>query len=242
MNLSPRREQILGAIIQEYTETAEPVSSQVLHEKYEVDASPATIRAEMFELEKDGYLEQPHTSAGRAPSGKAYRYFVDNLMKERKSALTPKERQHIDRQVGQGSQNPHSLSQRIAQVIAEISENGAVGGILDTGEFYKSGLSGLFEMPEFHEYDRMMRVTSVFDDFEDYVNDIMRRFFGDELSVFIGNENPIRTMRDETIIMTRYPLPNGLEGAAAMIGPIRMRYGRNIALMKYITSVMNSHN
>ena len=92
-NLDERKKKILQAIVEEYIETAEPVSSGSLLEKNDLDCSSATIRNEMAELEKCGYLDKPHTSAGRVPSQKGYRYYVDELLREDK--LTLKEINYI---------------------------------------------------------------------------------------------------------------------------------------------------
>ena len=80
--LDDRKKQILQAIIEEYINTAEPVSSGALVQKYNLDYSSATIRNEMADLEKSGYLDKPHTSAGRVPSAEGYRYYVNELLKE----------------------------------------------------------------------------------------------------------------------------------------------------------------
>lgn len=79
--LDERKRKILKEIVDEYIESAEPVSSAVIVEKYEQDISSATVRNSMAELEKEGYLEKPHTSAGRVPSAKGYRLYVDELLK-----------------------------------------------------------------------------------------------------------------------------------------------------------------
>lgn len=81
VNLDDRKKIILNAIIDDYIETAEPVGSRTIAKKYEVGVSSATIRNEMSDLEELGYLEQPHTSAGRVPSDKGYRYYVNELVK-----------------------------------------------------------------------------------------------------------------------------------------------------------------
>lgn len=81
MELSERKQQILKAIIAEYIRTAEPVGSKALAALPELAFSSATIRNEMSELEEMGYLEKPHTSAGRVPSHKGYRFYVDHLMR-----------------------------------------------------------------------------------------------------------------------------------------------------------------
>lgn len=82
MELSARKKQILKAIIGDYIRTAEPVGSKALTEGHELPFSSATIRNEMSELEEMGYLEKPHTSAGRIPSPQGYRLYVDELMEK----------------------------------------------------------------------------------------------------------------------------------------------------------------
>lgn len=77
--METRQQEILNLVIKEYIETAEPVGSQILVEKYKLDISPAPVRMEMVELSEGGYLNQPYTSAGRVPTDKAYRFFVDQL-------------------------------------------------------------------------------------------------------------------------------------------------------------------
>ena len=78
--LDDRKSQVLRAVIEDYIETAEPVGSRTIARKHRLGVSPATIRNEMADLEETGYLEQPHVSAGRIPSDKGYRFYVDTLM------------------------------------------------------------------------------------------------------------------------------------------------------------------
>ena len=88
MELSERKKQILKAIIGDYIRTAEPVGSKALTEGHELPFSSATIRNEMSELEDMGYLEKPHTSAGRIPSPQGYRLYVDELMREKEDEIS----------------------------------------------------------------------------------------------------------------------------------------------------------
>ena len=237
--MDSRLEQILGAIIREYTCNAEPVSSQLLCGKYDLGISPATIRSVMTILEKEGYLEQPHTSAGRIPTGKAYRYFVDNLGEARGKILSTKETEYIDGKMESSKKEPREKAKCVAEVISEMSDNLAIGGVVDTGEFYKIGMSSLFDMPEFHEYERARRIVAIMEEFDRQFDRILSRFLDGEIEILIGRENPIRRIQDETVIATRFPLPGGYHGAAFMIGPIRMQYEKNIALMRYISQKMN---
>ena len=85
--LTARQTQILKALIDEYITTAEPVGSESLEKKYSLGVSPATVRNEMFALTRNGYLRQPHTSAGRIPTPKAMKFYIDQLMEERQMTV-----------------------------------------------------------------------------------------------------------------------------------------------------------
>ena len=91
MDLSERKLKILQAIISDFIRSAEPVGSRTLSKKYDLGVGPATIRNEMADLEDDGYLTHPHTSAGRVPSEKAYRLYVNELMKKRELSQAEKD-------------------------------------------------------------------------------------------------------------------------------------------------------
>lgn len=242
MDMTPRQEKILGTIIKEYTQTAKPVSSGLLCEKYNFKVSTATIRNEMLHLEENDFLKQPHTSAGRVPSEKAYRYFVDNLLKTREGLINQEEKKYIQSEIDTSTDNPQFMSQQIAKVISDISDNFVLSGIVNTGEFFKIGFSRLFGMSEFHEYERILRIVSIFDEFENYTDLIFENVLEETPSVAIGNENSIEDIRDEAVITIAYPLPGGYNGATAIVGPLRMQYEKNIALMKYISQFMQKQN
>lgn len=99
MELTPRRQRILRAIVEQYIQTAEPVSSKEVAKLASLTCSSATIRNDMAALEKMGYLEQPHTSAGRIPSPKGYRIYVNELMEEHKLSLQETERMNASLQL-----------------------------------------------------------------------------------------------------------------------------------------------
>src|SRR6516164_7010184 len=96
--LDRRKTSILGTVVYEYIATGEPVGSATLTQKYNLGISPATVGAEMAALEDEGYLDQPHTSAGRVPSDRGYRYYVDRLMLP--EILGAKERELIHSELG----------------------------------------------------------------------------------------------------------------------------------------------
>src|SRR5215469_578431 len=99
--LDRRKTSILGTVVYEYIATGEPVGSATLTQKYNLGVSPATVRAEMASLEDEGYLDQPHTSAGRVPSDRGYRYYVDHIMLP--ETLTADEKARIQAEVRQAS-------------------------------------------------------------------------------------------------------------------------------------------
>lgn len=117
--LEERKKQILQAIIEEYINTAEPVSSNLLVEGYGLEFSSATIRNEMAELEKMGYLEKTHTSSGRVPSEKGYRFYVDELLKD--DNISIEEIKYISDKLETKVNEIEDLTQITANTISEIT-------------------------------------------------------------------------------------------------------------------------
>lgn len=119
MQLDARKEKILQAIVQDYILTAEPVSSRAIARKYQLGVSPATIRNEMADLEEMGLIEQPHASAGRIPSDKGYRYYVNLLMEKRPLPL--KEREYIRTRFAERMRALEEVIRRTGELLAEMS-------------------------------------------------------------------------------------------------------------------------
>lgn len=117
MNLDDRKKKILSSVVEDYIVSAEPVGSKTLVDKYHLEYSSATIRNEMKLLEEGGYLEQPHVSAGRIPSTKGYRYYVDNLMKE--SNLSMLDINYIDNNIT-GYGDTEKLFEQAADVVSKV--------------------------------------------------------------------------------------------------------------------------
>ena len=119
MNLSERKLKILQAIIADFIRTAEPVGSRTISRNYELGVSPATIRNEMSDLEEMGYLTHPHTSSGRVPSEKAYRLYVNEMMRKRE--LTDEEKDTIAAQLHSNVDELEKIVQRAAHILSEIT-------------------------------------------------------------------------------------------------------------------------
>ena len=121
MDLDARKQKILQAIIQDYISSAEPVGSRTIARKYDLGVSAATIRNEMFDLEIMGYLEQPHTSSGRIPSLKGYRFYVDYLLKPTK--ITDAEKQFVRAWLQDKVSSVDQIFQSTAKILARITHN-----------------------------------------------------------------------------------------------------------------------
>ncbi len=117
--MDERKRRILKVITDDYIASAEPVGSRTIARKYNLGLSPATIRNEMADLEDEGYLEQPHTSAGRIPSDRGYRYYVDALMEQRE--LRPDEATAIKRELAAREQALNSLIHQAARILAQFT-------------------------------------------------------------------------------------------------------------------------
>lgn len=120
MELSDRKKKILQLVVDDYIETAAPVSSKSITEKYMTSISSATVRSELSTLEELGYLSQPHTSAGRVPSKEAYRLYVNELMVKEK--LSPKELDYIERIFTEKVNGMDDVIKTTAKVISELTQ------------------------------------------------------------------------------------------------------------------------
>lgn len=205
----------------------------------------ATIRGEMNDLESMGFLAQFHTSGGRVPTDIAYRFYVDNFIDPGKLKPNPNDRKKIATAIDTARSNPHQLNKNIARTLSDICDNLVITNIDQDDDFFKFGLSGLFELPDFKELDKAFRLTSFFDEFENIFN----RFEGqlisamsgkfEDMNILIGDENRVGNMKDETVMFARYNLPSNFSGSLTLIGPTRMNYERNIGLVRYTTGELN---
>ena len=119
MLLDERKKRILEAVIEEYNATAEPVGSSKIANDYNLGFSPATIRNDMAALEELGYLDKPHTSAGRVPSSKGYRLYVDMIMKEK--SLSEKEKEIIDNTLKEDIIKFDSLMKEASNILSRLT-------------------------------------------------------------------------------------------------------------------------
>lgn len=334
MQLDERKMKILQAIIRTYLETGEPVGSRTISKYTDLNLSSATIRNEMSDLEELGYIVQPHTSAGRIPSDKGYRLYVDELMEEKDREVdelkelmlervdkmelllkqvarvlaantnyatmisTPKyqrskvkfiqlsrvestkivaliviegnilKNQMID--VEEPIDNDTVLKLNILLntylsgltideinlgMITQMKEQAGnhvalVSDVIDAVaeairaeedlEIYTSGTTNIFKYPELSDSQRASQLLSTFEEkqqLNDLVNETLAKSGENHgIQVYIGNESPIQTMKECSVVTATYELEEGVQGTIGIIGPKRMDYEK---VMKTLKSLMN---
>lgn len=243
--LTPRQSALIATIVSKYTQVAKPVSSKELEKTGFFGLRSATIRNEMNDLESLGYLSQLHTSGGRVPTDIAYRFYVDNFIDPEKLEPNQKDKKKISSVINESANDPHRLNKNIALALSNICENLVITNIDRNDDFFKFGLSGLFELPDFHEFDRAFRLTSFFDQFEDMFMQIEKHVLSSiedkykDLNICIGDENKINNVKEETVMFAKYKLPHNYSGSMTLVGPTRMNYEKNIGLIKYTTKELN---
>lgn len=248
--ISNRQEILLNFVVREYVRTAKPIGSVLVADKSNLHLSSATIRNEMFDLEQAGYLSQLHTSGGRVPTDKTYRYFVNSLLEnEADLYLEAEYKNKIKRALMGVPSDPREINKIVARVLSNLSENLVITGISQDEDFFKKGLAGLFEHPEFRENNKVFQLASFFEEFENLFQFIEREFFntlgsphGVPVQIMIGKESPFRQIQHETVMCAKYGLPGNCIGSLTLVGPTRMDYEKNIALIKFITEELQKIN
>lgn len=223
MKINERKELILLTLIKEYIKTAQPISSGFLVEKYKLGISSATARNDMAELEEDGYIFQPHTSAGRIPTESAYNYYVDNYLinkKNKSKHFKNLEKIFID--------SEEDLK-KIARLIADTSKN-AVFWAFHKNDLYYTGISNLFIQPEFKQNDIVYNVSAIIDRMEEIIADIFDKLKIGE-NIFIGEKNPFGNFLSTVLLKYNYKKQVGVVG---LLGPIRMDYEKNLEIINFL--------
>ncbi len=239
--MTRRQAALLAQIINEYRDNAEPISSKLLSRAGFYGLSSATIRAEMNQLEQSGYLVHLHTSGGRVPTDKGYRYFVNNIVESEDRPLDPRLKRQIQASLTEAGDDLRELNRVLAQTLAHMTGNLVITAIENVPDFYKTGLASLFEYPEFQEVRHLARLASFSDQFERLFVRVEREMTRDDsINVFIGRESPLDNIEEETIMVGRYDLPYGHRGSVTIVGPMRMDYAKHLGLLRHSQLVLNA--
>ena len=343
MDLDERKLKILQAIIRNYLETGEPVGSRTISKYTDLNLSSATIRNEMADLEELGYIIQPHTSAGRIPSDKGYRLYVDHMILEKEQLnQATQEVKEMHKILLEREDKMESVLKQMAKMLAENTNyatmisapqvrgnklkfiqisrvdprqilttivvegnviknsiisvadslddetllklnillntnlNGLaiesinlamisklkqqagvyadlVGEVMDVVasvikddeniEIYTSGANNIFKYPELADNQRASELITTFEEkqmLSELVQDTLTEDKGTGIQVYIGNETPVKTMKDCSVVTATYELEEGMKGTIGIIGPRRMDYDKVISTLKTLKSQLDT--
>lgn len=337
--LSDRKMKILHAVIKNYLETGEPVGSRTISKYTDLHLSSATIRNEMADLEDLGYIFQPHTSAGRIPSDKGYRLYVDMLMQDKEQELEElksvmlEKTDRVEKVLKQAAKvlaantnyatmvsspvnrrnslkfiqlSPVDAHQIVAVIvmsgnviknkiidvgemlgnetllklnmllnttlngmsieeinlglIARLKEQAgihsnvisdvldAVADIIqveDDMEIYTSGATNIFKYPELSDKQSAQEILNAFEEKQQLAELVTETLSSEEnhgIQVYIGDEAPVKTMRDCSVVTATYDLGDGMKGTIGIIGPKRMDYEHVMKTLKTLQSKLDAIN
>ncbi|MBX4205419.1 MAG: DeoR family transcriptional regulator [Candidatus Doudnabacteria bacterium] len=229
-----RHQKILAAIVKEYSEAANPVGSKEIVERYGLKVSSATIRNDMAELEAQGYIMQPHKSAGRVPTDKGYRFFINELM--RRFELSEKERKILRDEVHKLKLVHEQLGRSISHLLAQVSGQAAFA--LLPNEASATGLSKIIGEPELSDPKIVKDVTELFENIDSYSSRLVKK---SEVTAeaFIGGESPIPVPKNLSLVVQNVQFKGGKKGVIGIVGPKRMSYAKNLSLLEYLSKLIS---
>jgi len=211
--MTDRQSKLLQAIVEQYAEVAAPVGSSLLAKVFGV--SSATIRAEMAELERHGFITQPHTSAGRIPTDKGYRFYVNQIAEPGTESLTENRAQRaLSARVASGGL-PEQTIRNTVDTLVELTHN---LGLATIGEqLYMSGLSNLFGQPEFMQVGQVQQVARLLDNLEPWL--------------YEAAPNQVGGGAGCSLIISRFRSPFSDSSYIGVLGPTRQSYRDVMALV-----------
>jgi len=236
--MKERTLRILTALINDFVESATPVASKKLLESGEFSVSSATVRNEFALLEEIGLIESPHVSSGKIPTEKGYRFFVDQLLQE-----DADEEQKIQELFAKHMKEYHLEKAReslfdMIKLCSHLSGNVAFASIENDQSLYL-GLSKVLRSPEFiAEPERGAQIVEVFERREKFQEMLtsLKLPIG-KVKIFIGNENLFEEVQSCAMLVLRYET-KGVQGHIGILGPMRMNYGYNRALLRNVVGLL----
>lgn len=225
--LTERQEKILNCIVGEYIDAKTPVSSKILSKKYKFGIKPPTMRIEFQKLTDLGYLVQPHTSAGRMPTDKGYRFYVDNLHSSAFSQGFDSIEKELEDSLG--------FFQAMTRKIAELTSNLAITYFPEEDIVFKEGWDEIFKEPEFEDSAFIAKFMEAVQSFEKHIDEISD---SDDPRVFIGKENKVVLAPEFSTIVSKIHLPKKKEGVVVILGPKRMAYDKNVGIMNSLIKLL----
>lgn len=230
--MTERQAAILSAIIEQHAEVAAPVGSVMMAKLFNV--SSATVRAEMARLEEMGYITHPHTSAGRVPTDKGYRWYVNSLNEQAKPEILDRTARAIDTRLRNAGE-PDQAIRSAVRTLVELTQNVGLATIGDA--LYVRGLVNLFDQPEMMDFGSAREVASLLDNLEPWLREAG---LNQPLSVYIGRENPIGKSSGCALIISRFRSPYSDRSYIGVLGPTRQDYRTVINLVGHTGKMLET--
>lgn len=263
LDAGARNSAIFGIIVSHYIDTAEPVGSKLVAERLGGALSSASVRNVMADLEEQGLIHQPHTSAGRVPTDKGYRYYVDYLMQPEE--LSEDEKVWMSQELSK-ARSIEAVAEKATRVISDLTGNAALlyfknlrrvsflNYLLDEvvemrklNDFFEEddalfveGVRRVFEQPEFfQDVVKFKHLLELLDDEEDLIQIFSQGLqeVTPAMHITIGHEN--ESLDNVSVVSKDYWVRNIPIGSIAVLGPTRMRYPKVISVVDYATRAMS---
>lgn len=235
-DITQRQTEILKVIIKEYTDTGEPVGSEILEKKYKLGVSPATIRNEMVLLAKNGYIKKAHFSSGRVPSAKGFRFYINKIMKEKE--MSTADEVAYKNSVWDERGERHKLLAQATKVLAHRTGLVSVAAT-NSGDMYYSGVSNLLSIHEFIDreiekylFDRLDEVS-----YWERILERMEKVEG-EIYYLLGDDDLRDPMYESCASVFCEFEADKVKGIIGVVGPKRMNYDTVSPQLKFFSSLL----
>ncbi len=226
MPLTERQKRIFQLVLEGYIASGQPIGSAWVVDQLSDDVSSATVRNELVALEQAGLLRAPHTSAGRVPTEEGYRHYIETFMHP---ARVDREVKKMAHEIS-SAETPEERVRTIARELSELAGNVVLVGV-DPRSLYAIGMGRMYDAPESDDAAVMRNISYALDRADDLLDNLFEvaRSADNSVQILIGKQNPI----DEnlSLMVTTYASSDG-QRIMALLGFMRMRYDRNIALMQ----------
>ena len=230
--MNARKQQFLEYVILDYIDTAQPVSSFSIQKKYQLPYSSATIRNELSELEEEGYLTQVHTSSGRIPTDKGYRYYVNRLL-GRQEIL--KQYASVTHRLLNDINKINEIHLKLKQLLflfANESGNVAMGK-LSSDLILEEGVYNFLTQPGFSSVEFIHNALEDLEKIKSHIDEISQDVDKGTYKLYIGEESPHTAMHKYSVIVGKFSIDSD-DGTIVVVGPKGMQYAKNIALVEYM--------
>lgn len=236
-DLNQRQIEILKVIIKEYSETGQPVGSEILEKKYKLGVSPATIRNEMVELAKKGYLKKTYFSSGRLPSAKGLRFYIQKIMKEKE--LTTSDEVSYKNSIWDERNQAYRLLSQATKILSQKTNLLSIA-TTNAGDLFYSGTANLLRSPEFFNLDLSRNLFERLEELPFWTR-VLDRFgrVEDEILYMLGEEDFSDPMFEECASVFGEFEGQKIKGMIGVVGPKRMYYDVVVPQVKYFSSLIS---